>query len=107
MIDDGPAAAYALIFVRNILTRSASNRRKAIVITSRITSKAQTTVPKPVREALGVREGDEIAYAVEEGRVVLTKALRRRARPGRPEDDPFAAFSEWDTEADRRAYANL
>lgn len=72
------------------------------MITSKLTSKAQTTVPQPVRAALQLREGDEIAYAIEESRVVITKA----ARP-EPADDPFRTFSEWASEADQRAYANL
>lgn len=71
------------------------------VITSRLTSKAQTTIPQPVREALRLREGDELGYAIEEGRVILTKAA-----PGRAED-PFGTFSEWETEADAKAYARL
>lgn len=56
---------------------------------------------KPVRTALRLREGDEIAYAIEEGRVILTKA-----QPGST-DDPFGAFVEWDSDADRRAYGKL
>jgi len=71
------------------------------MITSRITSKAQTTIPKPVRDALHVGTGDELAYKIEDGRVVVTKA----SRP--PADDPFATFDEWESENDRRAYADL
>lgn len=71
------------------------------MITSRISSKSQTTVPQAVRNALGLREGDELAYDIRDGRVTLTKA---RAVV---QDDPFATFSEWDSEADRRAYADL
>ncbi len=71
------------------------------MITSRITSKAQTTVPQAVRNALGVREGDELAYEIADGRVVLTKA-----RPP-VEDDPFAEFQEWNSEVDRKGYANF
>jgi len=71
------------------------------MITSKITSKAQTTIPQPVRDALRVREGDELAYKIERGRVILTKASRA------PTDDPFATFGEWDSENDRRAYADL
>ena len=42
---------------------------------SRITSKGQTTVPKAVRQALGVSYGGEIAYVVDEGgRVSLLRA---------------------------------
>jgi antitoxin PrlF len=72
------------------------------MITSKLTSKAQTTIPQPVRTALHLREGDEIAYAIEPGRVVLT-----RARPEKTAEDPFKTFSEWDSPADTEAYAGL
>jgi len=71
------------------------------VITSKLTSKAQTTVPQPIRTALHLKEGDEIAYSIEGDRVILT-----RVEAGTT-DDPFAAFGEWDSEADRKAYADL
>ena len=71
------------------------------MITSKLTSKAQTTVPRAVRGALRLSPGDEIAYAIEDGRVILTKANVGGA------EDPFGAFVEWDGEADRRAYADL
>ncbi len=42
---------------------------------SKITAKGQTTVPKAVRQALGVSYGGEIAYVVDEGgRVSLLRA---------------------------------
>ena len=72
------------------------------MITSKLTSKAQTTIPQPVRAALKLREGDEIAYAIEPGRVVLTRAQSESRA-----DDPFTTFSEWDTAADTQAYADL
>jgi antitoxin PrlF len=34
---------------------------------ARITSKGQVTIPKEVREALGVREGDSLIFEVENG----------------------------------------
>lgn len=71
------------------------------MITSRLTSKAQTTVPQAVRAALRLRPGDELAYAIEDGRVILTR------REAALRDDPFRAFTEWDTDADREAYAGL
>ncbi|CBS86698.1 AbrB/MazE/SpoVT family DNA-binding domain-containing protein [Azospirillum lipoferum] len=71
------------------------------MITSKLTSKAQTTIPQAVRTALGLHEGDEIAYRIEDGRVILT-----RVAPV-PVDDPFHCFTEWDSEVDRRAYADL
>ena len=73
------------------------------MITSKLTRKAQTTIPQAVRNALRLHEGDEIAYSIEDGRVVLTRA--RAAN--QPADDPFATFSEWDSEADRKAYVEL
>jgi len=71
------------------------------MITSKLTSKAQTTIPQAVRHALRLRAGDEIAYHIENGRVILTRAAAGAA------DDPFAAFAEWESDADRRAYADL
>jgi antitoxin PrlF len=71
------------------------------MITSRLTSKAQTTIPQAVRHALGVREGDDLAYVIEQDRVVLM-----RASPT-PREDPFASFQEWESEADRDAYRTL
>ena len=72
------------------------------MITSRLTSKAQTTVPHAVRTALGLRPGDELAYTLADGHVVLTR--RPAAQEG---DDPFATFGEWDSAEDARAYAGL
>ena len=46
------------------------------MITSKITSKAQTTIPQPVRAALRVGEGDELAYRIEGDQVILTKVKR-------------------------------
>ena len=72
------------------------------MITSTLTSKAQTTIPQPVRVALHLKKGDAIAYAIiEDGKVILTRA------PSAAVDDPFATFSEWASEADTRAYADL
>ena len=72
------------------------------MIASKITSKAQTTIPQAVRLALNLRPGDEIAYLIEDGRVILMRAEISSAHA-----DPFATFSEWSGEADRSAYANL
>jgi antitoxin PrlF len=38
---------------------------------STITAKGQTTVPKAVRQVLGVKEGDEIAFRMEGQRVTV------------------------------------
>ncbi|MCD6397997.1 MAG: type II toxin-antitoxin system PrlF family antitoxin [Spirochaetaceae bacterium] len=43
------------------------------VITSKITSKGQVTVPKRVRESLGIKVGDSIAYEVNEDNVVIRR----------------------------------
>lgn len=68
------------------------------MITSKLTSKAQTTIPQPVRAALHLKEGDEIAYEIKENLVVLTKASDGPV-------DNFVTFDEWGSEADQKAYA--
>lgn len=72
------------------------------MITSKLTSKAQTTIPQPVRAALRLKVGDELLYEIDQDRVIL-----RKARPTAEADDPFRAFNEWNTEADKKAYGDL
>jgi AbrB family looped-hinge helix DNA binding protein len=40
----------------------------------RLSKKGQLVIPKDMREALGVTEGDTLVAALEDGRVVLTPA---------------------------------
>ena len=40
---------------------------------AKMTSKGQVTVPKAVRDALGLKEGDEIVFRVEGNRAVLAR----------------------------------
>ena len=72
------------------------------MITSKLTTKAQTTIPQPVRAALRLQPGDELIYEIDDQRVILTKSSR-----GGKTDDPFRIFSEWDSAADTKAYGNL
>lgn len=73
------------------------------MIISKLTAKAQTTIPQPVRAALGLRAGDEVIYQIDGYRVTLT----RRADVSGVAEDPFATFEEWNSDADRRAYGDL
>jgi len=76
--------------------------RASAMIRSKLTSKAQTTIPQPVRAALHLESGDQLVYEIVDQRVILTKA-RITSRT----DDPFRTFHEWSTEADAKAYAEL
>lgn len=40
---------------------------------AKITSKGQVTIPKSVRDALGLHEGDELLFRVERSRAVVAK----------------------------------
>lgn len=40
---------------------------------AKITSKGQITIPKSVRDALGLHEGDELLFRVERSRAVVAK----------------------------------
>jgi antitoxin PrlF len=53
--------------------------------TATMTSKGQITVPVEVRRRLGLRQGDRVAFDVEDGSAVL--------RPLRAERDAFDAYA--------------
>ena len=69
---------------------------------TRVTTKCQVTIPKPVREKLGIKPGNAVEFALaDDGRVVLTKvggrkrvskfeALRGRAGRGPSTDEIMA-----------------
>ena len=71
------------------------------MITSRLTSKAQTTIPGPGARRFAPETGDQLAYHIEDGRVIPSKEERG------PIEDPFGSFDEWVSEADREAYGKL
>jgi antitoxin PrlF len=75
-----------------------------MLATSKLTAKAQTTVPREVRERLGLKPGDSLAYEADAEGV----RLRRLA----PADAAYlravqATLSEWDSPEDDAAYADL
>ena len=53
------------------------------VIVSKLTTKAQTTIPKPIRAAFELQPGDELSYEILDGRVILTK-VQAGNHAGRP-----------------------
>lgn len=42
-------------------------------VAAKVTSKGQITVPKAVRDALGIHEGDQVVFRVEGNRAVLAR----------------------------------
>ena len=72
--------------------------------TSKVSSKAQITLPRKVREALGAKTGDVILYEVE-GDTVKLKRLE-------PFDAAFhralsSTLDEWATDEDEEAFRDL
>ena len=69
-----------------------------------LTAKGQVTVPKAVREALGLRQGDQLSWELEDGSV--------RVRAIAPLDLAYlrsldASLQEWSSPADEEAFAGL
>ena len=75
------------------------------MITSKLTSKAQTTIPRAVRTALPGSPGDESLTPWRTNVFLQTKASKPRR--GAPFEDPFAAFREWDSPEDDEAFGDL
>lgn len=74
---------------------------KAKAVYSKLSVKSQTVLPREVREKLRVKPGDRLRYVIDD------QGIRIEKDDARIEDDPFAAFGEWSSEADDDAYADL
>ena len=73
-------------------------------MTSKITSKGQTTLPKEIRDKLGVRSGDTLVYEVEGNAV--------RVRKAEPFDPAWhraisPTLTEWDSPNDHENFDDL
>lgn len=70
------------------------------MIVGRVTSKAQITIPRAVRLALGLTPGDDVVWQIEGDQAVMTRA--------KTATDPFIGnfdtFTEWASEADCQAF---
>lgn len=71
---------------------------------SRLSSKGQVTIPKKIREILGLKMGDMISYEVHNGLVAVKRV--------EPFDAAFHAalsktLDEWDTPEDDEAFRAL
>jgi antitoxin PrlF len=67
---------------------------------ARLGAKAQVVLPKEARQALGLKPGDSFAFVIDGDDVRVIRAPADG-------DDPFACFSEWASDADRKGYADL
>jgi AbrB family looped-hinge helix DNA binding protein len=67
------------------------------MLTSRITSKGQTTIPKRVRDSLNISAGDVISFEVREGEAVLQKVTTIDPQWNRAVS---ATLTEWNDELD-------
>lgn len=74
-----------------------------LMIIGRITAKAQTTIPRAVRIALGLNPGDRVVYAIENGKAILTRFDDEEADGF---VGNFSTFTEWADELDS-VYDNL
>ena len=81
------------------------------MIESSITTKGQTTLPKAVRDALGVRPGDRVRYLIDDDvRILPVRSMNRlfgalkTDGPPATLDDMQRAIAEGATESDRVGY---
>ncbi len=71
---------------------------------SRVTSKGQVTLPKEIRKALGIRQGDLLAYEIKDKMAIIRKV--------EPFDLAFhgavaETLEEWNSPADEEAFGDL
>lgn len=74
-------------------------------VAARVTSKGQITIPKEVRNALGINEGDQVVFRVEENHAVLARTPHLLDLAGVVEVPAAKRGVPWDSvrDATRRA----
>ena len=70
--DDACGFAW-LQFLREVSLPIAASKETMVDVRAKVTSKGQVTIPASVREALDLREGDEVLFRVERSRALLAK----------------------------------
>lgn len=73
-------------------------------VTSKLTAKGQTTIPREVREQLSLEPGDLISYQIDDGAVRLRKLEPIDIGHLRAVQ---ASLSEWESPEDAEAYDDL
>jgi antitoxin PrlF len=63
---------------------------------AKVTSKGQVTVPKTVRDALGIKHGDQVVFRVEDDQVVLSRTPGFPDLAGAAKAPTPQCNAEWD-----------
>jgi antitoxin PrlF len=71
------------------------------VLLSKLTSKAQTVIPREIRAKLDLKPGDVVRYRYTDAGVLIDKL------PPQSDEEAVASFNEWASAADDAAYADL
>lgn len=71
---------------------------------SKLTTKFQATVPKTIREFLGLEKGDAVSFEIENDQVILKKIQAIDLDWYKSLNQ---TLSEWNSEEDDKAYENL
>lgn len=76
---------------------------KKIEISS-VTSKYQATIPESVRKILGIKKGDKVSFEVKGNLVVIRRMTSQDLQYLQSLE---STLSEWNSETDEKAYADL
>ncbi len=75
-----------------------------VVQVSKITSKYQATIPAAARRALGIKQGDSVAFEIEGNAVVLRRATALDKEYAKAIE---GTLTEWLSKEDEEAYRGL
>jgi AbrB family looped-hinge helix DNA binding protein len=66
-------------------------------VTAKVTSKGQVTIPKEVRDALGIAEGDQVVFRVQQHHAMLARTPNLLDLAGEVEVPAAKRSVPWDT----------
>lgn len=75
--------------------------------TSRLTTKGQATIPRRIRQAAHLREGDLLAFSIDSADRIIIERVQPVPAPDEDLRAIEATLTEWDGPEDDRAWRHL
>jgi antitoxin PrlF len=79
-----------------LISLPSDQSKEKMDVAARLTSKGQITIPKPVRDTLDLKAGDQVVFRLEGGRAILARTKDFLDMAGTVAVPPVKRGASWD-----------